>query len=62
MFLKVEKIEKRKNKEVDAKHLLFLWSGWTAKQLAFCSVVALRCALLLQHGWRDLNVLYKSSI
>ena len=28
MFLKVEKVEKRKTKEVDAKHLLFfMWYG-----------------------------------
>ena len=32
MFLRVEKIGKRKKKEVDAKHLLFLWGEWTAKQ------------------------------
>ena len=31
-FLKVEKIEKRKKKEVDAKHLPFLCGDVTAKQ------------------------------
>ena len=32
-FLRVEKVGERKKKEVDAKHLLFLWGEWTAKRL-----------------------------
>ena len=31
-ILRVVKCSMRKMKEVDAKHLLFLWSEWAAKQ------------------------------
>ena len=34
-FLRGEKVGERKKKEVDAKHLLFLYGEWTAKQCWF---------------------------
>ena len=47
LFLKVEKISERKKKEVDAKHLLFLWGKGTAKQ----HQLPLKSCLFCGKGW-----------
>ena len=52
-FLRVEKFSERQMKEVDAKHLLFLWSEGTARQCW----LEFKGRLLLWHWsrWFDLN-------